>query len=120
MALTLTSTTLTRALDAGASVVYVASATNVLVGDLIVCGREAMRVDSLVGLVVRVSRGYAGTPAESHASGATVYAGPSSAFYMRDPVGVPPSEVLVTPWINLATGVIWTVVASAWVKTDPT
>lgn len=119
MALTLTSTTLTRALDSSALVVYVASATNVLVGDLIFCGREAMRVDSVLGLVVRVSRGYAGTLGESHPSGATVYAAPAWAFYIRDPVGVPPSEVPVTPWINLATGVVWTVVAGVWAKTDP-
>lgn len=119
MALTLTSTTLARAVDASATVVYLASVTSVLVGDLIVCGREAMRVDSLVGLVVRVSRGYAGTIAESHPSGATVYAAPAWAFYMRDPVGVPPSEVPVTPWINLTTGVVWTVVAGVWAKTDP-
>lgn len=116
--MTLSSTTFADAVSGTADAVKLASVSGILVGDLLVHGQEAMRVDAIVGLTARVSRGQAGTPAIAHASGATVYIAAAAALYSRDPVGVPPSPVLVTPWINLRTGDVWTVVAGAWVKAD--
>lgn len=117
--MTLTSTTFSAAVSATSLYVPLASLTNVHIGDLLVCGREALLVTGLDALGVRVTRGQGSTPAEAHPSGATVYVGTFAQFYMRDPIGTPPDPVLVTPWINLRTGDVWTVVAGAWTRTTP-
>lgn len=117
--MTLTSTTLSAAVAATGLYVPLASLSGVRVGSVLVCGREALIVTGLEALGVRVTRGQASTPAEAHPSGATVYVGAAADFYTRDPIGVPPSPVLVTPWINVRTGDVWTVVDGAWTRTAP-
>ncbi len=70
---------------------------------------------STVALSVTVRRGEGGSASATHAANATVYFGFSTDFYQTDPVGVPPTPPMVTPWINTANGQIWTVSGSSWV-----
>ncbi len=64
---------------------------------------------------VLVRRGEGGSASATHAAAATVYFGLIGDFYQTDPVGIPPSPPMVTPWINTVTGVIWTVSGNTWV-----
>ncbi len=79
--------------------------------------QEYCPIVSVSGLKVTVDRGQGGSAGATHASGATVYIGQPDQFYAYDPVGVPPSPPLVTPWINTVNGTVWTVNGSAWVTT---
>jgi len=54
-----------------------------------------------------VLRGDDGTAATRHATNATVYIGRSDQFYQVDPVGLPPNEMPIYPYINVRTGAIW-------------
>lgn len=56
---------------------------------------------------VEVRRGVGGTAAAPHSSQATIYLGRPDQFFSSDPVGVPPSAVLVSPHINVRTGGVW-------------
>lgn len=53
---------------------------------------------------VRVRRGQDGTGAGKHANGATVWIAQPHQLYSTDPSGLPPTELLVSPWINVLTG----------------
>lgn len=76
----LTSTTLSAALTATQTTVQVASATGVSAGVYLFVDREAMRVNSITGTLANVSRGFAGSAARAHITGAVVYVGAASAF----------------------------------------
>jgi hypothetical protein len=114
---TLSTTTLGAAVGATALTVPLASVANVSVGQWLYVDSEALAVTAIAGLWVTARRGVGGTLAADHPSGATVTIGDPSQFYDTDPVGVPPSPVLVTPWINVLTGTQWVVSGSTWVPT---
>lgn len=77
----MSTTTLSSLLTASGNTVVLASATGVDVGDFLVVEREAMIVRSIVSTTATVTRGFAGTAARAHNSGATVYVGAPSTFY---------------------------------------
>lgn len=105
---TLSTTTLPNAIGASEGSIKVASTSGMLPGVRLFADAELMRVISLgVSPWVNVQRGVDGTAAMAHASGSTLYLGRADQFYDRDPVGLPPSEVPVNPWINAPSGAIW-------------
>lgn len=87
---------------------------------MIYVDREAMLVQAVNGLVLTVVRGYFGTVAVPHASGAMVLFGPQRFFYVNDPGGTASAgggglggasctavNVVVSPWVNIRTGAQW-------------
>lgn len=109
---TLSSTTLKTNCAASDTAVQLTSTTGVTVNNLTTLrfwvDRELMTVVSLgLGTWVNVLRGSDGSIASAHGSSATVYIGRADQFQSSDPVGTPPSPVLVSPWINVLTGTIW-------------
>lgn len=88
---------------------------------LLYVDREAMAVVGVQGTNLRVIRGYSGTHATSHASGAMVLYGQAAWFYDRDPgtavsqggVGISGGSTCTVagqfafPWVNIRTGAQW-------------
>lgn len=105
---TLSTTTLGAAASATDLAIRLVSTTDVAAGTRLWIDREllaAVRVG--VDGWVDVRRGVDGTAASLHAPNATVTIGRADQFFDHDPVGVPPAEVLVDPWINVITGDTW-------------
>lgn len=75
-----TSTTLSSAVtDTSSRTIVVASASGITVGSTaLFIGHEVLFVNAASGTILTVQRGYGGTRPQTHASGATVYIGPSS------------------------------------------
>lgn len=127
---TLSTTTLAARVDPGDLSVSLASTSGVLPGMGLYVDRELMEVLSLgLGTSVNVLRGVEGTATTAHASSQPVTIGKLSEFYQQDPVGAPPADVLITPWINTVNGTSWTVQgdetgpdqqARWWAKTQST
>lgn len=106
---TLSTTTLLTSVSKTDTDVSLTSTVGVSPGLRLYIDQELLGVLSLgLGTSVNVQRGLDGTATTSHLSGATVTIGRGDQFYLQDPTGVPPTPVLVTPWINLVTGVSWT------------
>jgi len=106
---TLATTTLSAGVDPNDNAVQLASTSGVLPGMRLYVDQELMGVLSLgLGTSVNVLRGVDGTATTRHASSRTVTMGQASQFYDRDPIGPPPAQVLVSPWINVLTGAQWT------------
>lgn len=122
---TLTSTTLSAAMQSPATqgqatTFNVASATgfvapsfstpNQPVGNQSIAyvDHEAIFVTNVSGTQITGIRGYAGTNASAHASGAVVYVGPPAYFYNRDFFGSCTSTNLtVVPLINTTNGAVY-------------
>lgn len=90
--------------------------------------RELMLVTAVNSTTLTVVRGYGGTVAAPHASGAMVLGGPIRFFYVQDPGGTSgfagiggvactAANVVVTPWVNYRTGWQWlcSSVTGTWV-----
>lgn len=108
MAITLATTTLAASVDPLDQAVTLVSSSGVVPGMRLYVDRELMAVVSLgVGTVVNVLRGVGGTATAAHSSSALVTMGTPDQFYMQDPVGPPPADVLVSPWINVVNGIQW-------------
>ena len=112
MAVTLNTTTFTAPVSPNDSSVLVGSVANIVPGQCLFADRELMQVVS-IGLATSAStaltviRGIAGTAATLHSSGLTVIIGNPDQFYEMSPVGPPPADVLVTPWVNVVNGSVW-------------
>lgn len=107
---TLATTTLTRAVDRSDTLLSLASRASVRPGDGLYLGQELCSVVAYgdVGSGdVRVRRGQGGTGTTTHPTLQTVTIGRLDQFYTQDPVGPPPDQVLVSPWINTLTGAQW-------------
>lgn len=105
---TLSTTTLTFAVNADDRQIKVASTSGLTPGVRLYLDRELAEVVSLgVDSWVNVRRGVDGTGSSRHASGATITIGRADQFYASDPVGLPANEVPVSPYINVLTGVHW-------------
>jgi hypothetical protein len=104
---TLATTTLSLAVSARQEVFTLASTSGITPGTRLWVDRELATVLVLgpVSGQVRVQRGVDGSAGSAHAGGATVTIGRADQFYSVDPVGAPLSEVLVSPWINVVSGV---------------
>lgn len=72
----------------------------------LVVDKESLEIERLTPYV-KVLRGRDGTGGIEHANGATVWIAEAYQLYQRDPTGIPPTELLVSPWINLQTGDVW-------------
>lgn len=133
----LVQTTLSAAMQSSSTTtVAVASATGIAAGSILYIedgtayNGEAMFVNSVSGTTLGVTRGYSGTAANPHISGALVFVSPAAstglpAFYTYDPAGAAPfvngtsscSNTAETPWINVRTGNQWlcSTVSLSWV-----
>ncbi len=105
---TLATTTLVAPVLFGDQEVQLTSTSDLVPKLRLYINRELLEVIRVAGLIVTVRRGVDGTATGPHPAGATVTIGRGDQFYHTDPVGVPPSAVLVTPWINVLTGASWT------------
>jgi hypothetical protein len=106
---TLSTTTLVNSVDPLDQAISVSSTSGLTPGVRLYIDRELMSVISLgISPWVNVRRGMDGTATSRHASSSTVTIGRADQFYQHDPVGLPPEEVLVSPWINVITGDRWT------------
>ena len=108
MAVTLATTTLAALVRPTSTSVSLASAAGVVPGRCLYIDRELLQVTSVASTLVTVRRGMSGTATTAHSSSAVVTIGTCDQFYTQDPVGPPPDDVLVTPWINVMTGTQWT------------
>lgn len=106
----LSTTTLSRTVEPSDSKVYLASTSGVTPGVRLFLDRELLAIERLTGIgtEVIVRRGVDGTVASRHATNTAVYIGRPDQFYSTDPVGLPPNELLVYPYINVITGDLWT------------
>jgi hypothetical protein len=112
---TLTTTTLTTALNDVNKTVVVGSATNVVAGNYLFIDREAMLVQSVSGTTAQVVRGFAGTAARAHLAGSTVTAATPSQFYQSEANGACTlTAEAVTPRIVLPTGNVYTCLGGIW------
>ncbi len=99
------------------------SISNIKSGFILYVDQEAMTVVSTNPLtqVAMVQRGVLGTAATAHAAGTTVYYGPPSDFFSRDPAGgCSAATAPVTPWLNVLNSNQWTCVNSTWTLTSST
>lgn len=108
----LTQTTLAAGVTTTAQIyVRLTSATGVTANNTILfMDSEAMFVNSVSGTVIGITRGYFGTQAMTHASGAMVLIGPPAAFVDIDPSGscTPGSGIFAyAPIVNLKNGNQW-------------
>ena len=144
----LTQTTLSAAVTSGSTrVLSLTSATNVVANQALFItdgtsdNAELVEVNSVSGTAVSVTRGYNGTKANAHISGALVFVGntslPSQGFFAVDPSGSAPfgtgtnantascANSPSTPYINYKNGKQWlcSTVSLSWVpgffNTDP-
>lgn len=116
---TLSSTTLGAPVGPHDTAVKLASTTGVFPGYRLFVNDELMAVESIgVDSWVNVRRGVDGTKGSAHPSSATVWIGQAHQFYDRDPVGRPPSAVLVSPWINVSNGSVWFARGNALPESD--
>lgn len=125
---TMTTTTLSAAVSTtSTTTIRVASATGMTAGATMlyvedgtggVGAGEALFVNSINGTAIGVTRGYYGTLANTHISGAVVFVGPPSAFQVVDPSGsCVAANQPFTPYLNVKTGNQWlcSTISLAWV-----
>ena len=106
--MTLSTTTLSKAVGPSEQQVKVASTTGVLSGLMLFIEGELMEVTSLgVDTWVNVLRGRDGTAGAAHDSDSTIYIGRADQFYQADPHGAPPEAIPVSPHINVVDGGVW-------------
>jgi hypothetical protein len=89
--------------------IQLASTSGLAPGVRLFLDRELLAVETLTGIGTEaiVRRGVDGTTASRHATNTPVYIGRADQFYASDPVGLPPNELPVSPYINAVTGDIW-------------
>lgn len=105
---TLSTTSLVCAAGPSDGSVKVASTSGLVKGSRLWIDRELMEVISLgVDRNVKVVRGVDGTSGVAHVSASTVTIGQADQFYTRDPVGIPPESIPVSPYINVLNGRVW-------------
>lgn len=113
---TLTTTTLSAAIaSTSINQFRVASTTGFTAGSsYIMVDKELMSVNSVSGTTITVTRGYEGTLASTHASGATVYAGNATLFYAVDPQGSCTTANQPVPVMAIYSARRWNCINSAW------
>ena len=107
---TFTQTTLTKPLSKDSNECYLASTSGLIPGvHRLVIDAESMAVTGLgpSGGLVFLRRGQDLTLTGDHADGTIVWVAEPHQLYDRDPLGLPPDQVLYSPWINLRTGAVW-------------
>lgn len=105
---TLSTTTLTKGLDARSGSVFVASTSGLFPGTRLYADGELMAVNRVVSSTeADVRRGVDGTSGMPHSSSAVVTIGSADQFYSSDPVGAPASAIPVSPYINAIGGKVF-------------
>lgn len=118
---TLTQTTLSAAVTStSVDTLTVASATGFTAKTTFMyVDREYMSVIAVNGTLIQVIRGYAGTRATTHSSGATVSVGPANYFTNTYRAGSCTStNELVLPIIDIISGLQYNCVGSVWTITS--
>ncbi len=118
---TLNSTTLGAALNGTALTVTVASTSGAAAGYLAFVDREALLVTAVNSSTsLSVQRGYNGTVAASHASGALTYLDRANYFYASEPGSgtCTAGAQVVTPHVNVLTGNLTACVNGRWQGTN--
>lgn len=120
----MTQTSTSAAMTASQNTVVVASATNIAVNTtnlyIVDPGQtvgELVRVNSISGTTIGVTRGVAGKNG-GHTSGAMVLVGSNQWFNSVDPAGnCVTASTYVRPWVNVANGAQWlcSTVTLSWV-----
>jgi hypothetical protein len=102
--------------NASDRVLSVISATGFVVGYGLYIDREYMIITGISSTNISVVRGAGGTRATPHLVGTQLYVAPKNYFttYDRQGAGVD-SEQLVSPYINITNGNIWSVIGGRWV-----
>lgn len=101
---TLASVTLARPIGRDDSEVFLSSLSGLKPGQRLYVDRESMEFIRDLGDRALVGRGRDGTGAATHANGSVVWVANPNELYEYDPQGLPPTELLVSPWINVRTG----------------
>lgn len=106
---TLATTTLTYGIGSGDGELTLASVTGIVPSSQLFIDKELFDVLNVVDGTtrVKVKRGFDGSAAGPHSSGAVVWIGMPHQFYSTDPAGVPPAITPVAPYINVINGNIW-------------
>ena len=112
---TLRSTTLAAALSETDTTVSVASATGIAADMVAYVDREAMKVRSISGTNLTVTRGREGTQAVAHPNSAVIWVDKPEYFIERDLSGSCTStDELVLPRVNVLNGNVWQCYSSRW------
>ncbi len=114
----LNSTTLAAAVAVNDAVIRLTSVTNAQKDAVLVVDGEAMKVVAdPIGTTVTVFRGYGGTKAAAHASGALIWTNPSYAYGVDEPAGAVDAKKLeYSPLVVPRTGAVFVPVNGRWVK----
>ena len=98
-------------------VISVITATGFSVGRVCYVDREAMSITGVNGTLISVRRGACSTRSTPHTAGSRIFVAPPQYFtsYDRQGAGVY-ADQQVQPYINVATGKIWSVVGTRWVE----
>jgi hypothetical protein len=121
----LTATKLSAAVTSSSSTVFtVASATGITANNTLLYiddgtggNDEAVFVNAVNGTQIGVTRGYNGTQANLHLSGAVVLAGSPQNFFSVDPSGACTAASAPTPYVNILSGRQWicSTISASWV-----
>ena len=116
---TLKETTLAAAVQPWDDRIKLTSAATVAPGQMAYAGREAFLLIGLANpldtTTYLVTRGYSGTPALLHPSGAKIKTGPQSYFGMFNRAGAGNVNAeIALPWINVPAGDAFNINAGVW------
>jgi len=117
----LDSTTLGEAVDGTETRIDVASSSNAAVGEIAVVDKEAMRITAVATGRITVTRGYAGTKADNHATGSLIYINPANRYVQNElfgPCTAASEYPAYTPLIVLPSGNRYTCTGSVWRQVD--
>jgi hypothetical protein len=121
MAITINETTLGAAVKPGDDKITLASGVGVARGQLGYIDRECVRFQAPVPPVPAtpvswyVFRGWQGTAAQAHNSGAKIKTGEAAHFQLYSPAGAAVAGTqIAVPWINVQTGDVFDINAGAW------
>jgi hypothetical protein len=119
----LDSTTLNEAVDGTETRIDIVSSANAAVGEIAIVDNEAMRIIAVGTNRLTVTRGFAGTAADDHATGRLIYINPANRYIQGERHGTctAASEYpAYTPLISLPSGTRYTCTNSKWavVQTD--
>lgn len=104
---TLATTTLSQLVGPSDQTFKLASTSGITPGTRLYLDRELTSVVSVGDGLVTVRRGVDGTAGARHGYNTLITIGRADQFFEVDPLGLPPNELPVTPYINVLTGVVW-------------
>lgn len=106
-------TTLENAIGPSDQQLVLASVTGLVSGDELYIEREAMKIFTITGRILTVSRSFDGTRAVSHAAGTAIVGGSILLFTRTAPSG---ACTATTTLLDVTTGFTWTCTAGVWLS----